>query len=29
MYSYDDSWNDISDQNLGFVLELTAAEAVG
>ena len=28
MYSYDDSWNDISDQNLGFVLELTAAEAV-
>lgn len=27
MYSYDDSWNDISDQNLGFVLELTAAEA--
>lgn len=28
MYSYDDSWNDLSDQNEGFVLELTAAEPV-
>ena len=28
MYSYDGSWNDLSDQNEGFVLELTAAEPV-